>query len=1137
MNKKFSTLLAGVLLAGSVGASAQFSPSAFTTNESEIRQAKYYALGVDGASDVVAVDEAADGTLVLKKVAANSLGSLAKIDSALWTVAASVSGDGGFVRFTMTNKATGVTFSFDPKNALVEKGSASSSVAGNAAVVGGSLTHWKWYDSRYNVSDSLQVSEVVSMDFHDGDSTLVIRVDNKTSVIYAAKDSKEHLKDGMKLQILTPGSWVMSAEDLNTKGDDVKYMQLSFAGDANTNNVFAEKWQAQSLVANSPKGDYDVLRNHKDGYTNGQSAYLVLNKIDDKGALSYNYLRVDTSYYESTGATYKLYNKLATSAATLQRDAKGNVVENNGYATIDTLGINLPDDAFRFKFTKNLLTDSLTVESFSQFVELKVGETPKNKKKNSNMVTYWTMLNDAARVDGKTGAAVENDKLKDGVQNNSFDPLYNVLSHCTLVDESKNVITFYSSDVTRPDDNHVNLLAYADGVDSDYASIADGVYTIKNVKTGEYYGVHIYDADSIAEYTGGDVIKNMNFNHIPAFQWVVIKKDHSAIRAEISPIQITNREFADDNDFQTQLRKGSKDGQYKLNGIEVVFEPVSAEAIADKHNGYKFMEDQDLDVNRYTFNYWHAYTADKYLNVNTEDSVLNVLTENAGRFSIKAAKATEFGYDVDARSAKTYIPTLAQLERRLYTVSAPYGRNLYVNKEHQIMATTTPATVDAATAFYFKENNEFTKGEDLLCYYALINNKGVNKAGVVDNDEDALLRAQVMTETRTSVFAIAKSDAPLYRRFNNTALGESATDGRDSLRFFENVRKEYLMDENNREGGLMDANVNYVGMWTANKATGLAFQIDTAVINRDNGDIKPQYLLSVAHNDFAGTDTIPCTEADGTHRDENGNLVDANHCIHAIPGKAAFERGKYVVSFADSAAANGYKKPYTDVTAGYVRVGFVEAIKQADTLWVLTDEFKALANDKIDFARLQAVNDSLVAAGATKIKNVLTGVNHKNYTWSFRYVNPEAAGNVEEEGNANKFLFESNNYDGEKIAPENGSWLKIQNGCVVLTKNPSYFSNAKTGGDGALIFNVENKEDDQLATDNEEIATSEVTVIAQNGAVRIANAEGKKVVITNILGQTVANTVITSDNATIAAPQGVVVVAVEGEEAVKAIVK
>ncbi|WP_304963594.1 DUF6383 domain-containing protein, partial [uncultured Parabacteroides sp.] len=55
--------------------------------------------------------------------------------------------------------------------------------------------------------------------------------------------------------------------------------------------------------------------------------------------------------------------------------------------------------------------------------------------------------------------------------------------------------------------------------------------------------------------------------------------------------------------------------------------------------------------------------------------------------------------------------------------------------------------------------------------------------------------------------------------------------------------------------------------------------------------------------------------------------------------------------------------------------------------------------------------------------------------------------------------------------------------------------------------------------------------------VTIAGAQGKKVVISNILGQVVANTVITSDNASIAAPQGVVIVAVAGEEAVKTIVK
>ena len=61
--------------------------------------------------------------------------------------------------------------------------------------------------------------------------------------------------------------------------------------------------------------------------------------------------------------------------------------------------------------------------------------------------------------------------------------------------------------------------------------------------------------------------------------------------------------------------------------------------------------------------------------------------------------------------------------------------------------------------------------------------------------------------------------------------------------------------------------------------------------------------------------------------------------------------------------------------------------------------------------------------------------------------------------------------------------------------------------------------------------------MAVNGNFKIVGAQVKMVVIYNMLGQTVANTVITSSDATIAAPQGVVVVAVEGEEAVKAIVK
>ena len=103
--------------------------------------------------------------------------------------------------------------------------------------------------------------------------------------------------------------------------------------------------------------------------------------------------------------------------------------------------------------------------------------------------------------------------------------------------------------------------------------------------------------------------------------------------------------------------------------------------------------------------------------------------------------------------------------------------------------------------------------------------------------------------------------------------------------------------------------------------------------------------------------------------------------------------------------------------------------------------------------------------------------------------------------------------------------MKWMNGVVIITNEAE-----------ADVFNM-NEEEDRTPTANEEIAAEGVTVIAGNGNITIAGAAGKKVVIANILGQTVANTVLTSDNATIAAPAGVVVVKVEGEAAVKAIVK
>ena len=428
------------------------------------------------------------------------------------------------------------------------------------------------------------------------------------------------------------------------------------------------------------------------------------------------------------------------------------------------------------------------------------------------------------------------------------------------------------------------------------------------------------------------------------------------------------------------------------------------------------------------------------------------------------------------------------------------------------------------------------------------------KVSVDDNTLDlteGTLNDKFYSEIRTSAFAVSKDDSPLYRRFNNAALGESET--ADSLFFVEKIRKEYLMDEWNKN--LTDKNVDYAGIWNKEKADGkLGFIVDTAWVNRGNGDIKPQYLISVARNDQAGTPGIPCTY-EHNHFDNAGNPVDAAHCSHATQGHSGFDYGKYLVSFGDSALIKGHelKVPYMDIDGGYTRVGFVKAIHAGDSLFVLTQGFENMDPATLDTATI--INAYKKSKSENFIVN-LQGDNHKNVTWSFRYVNPDKAGAVTEEGADNEFLFESNIYNeagvastgkatkgfdktvAGSIAPSYAAWLKMQNGCLVLTRGDSEFSAAKTGSDGALIFNAYQKTDaEDMVTSIEGANAEGVSIIAGNGTVTVQGAAGKSVVITNILDKVVAETVLTSDNATIAVPAGIVAVAVDGEEAVKAIVK
>ena len=513
---------------------------------------------------------------------------------------------------------------------------------------------------------------------------------------------------------------------------------------------------------------------------------------------------------------------------------------------------------------------------------------------------------------------------------------------------------------------------------------------------------------------------------------------------------------------------------------------------------------------------------------------------------------------VEVNGAKVIVPTLTvNSSSPLFDKDGKYlvEDNSNIEKAYAYKANSTTGIIELAEI-------SFTNGLNSSYYNsnAAQNGKKVsvddNSLNLTQGSTDDKFENGLNREIRTSAFAVVTDDSPLYRRFNNTALGESNTDACDSLAFVESVRGEYLMDEWNKN--LQDKVVNYAGIWNQGKADGkLFFHIDTAWVNRGAGNIKPQYLISTAHVDVPGTPGVPCTYAHN-HYDNNGKLVDAAHCGHATPANAGYHYGKYLVNFSDSAqividrkaSANPYMLSTSgSVNSAYTRVGFVEAIHMGDSLYVLTNGFEKMAPADLDTAAIIA---NYKKAGLERFIVNLAGDNHKNVTWSFRYVNPDKAGNVAEEGNDNSFLIESNVYaanetyrtvKGDKdraIAPiDAAAWLKMHNGCLVLTDASSRFDAAKTGGDGALVFNAYPKTDaDDMVTSNDNINNVEgVSVVAGNGTVTVQGAAGKSVVITNILGKVVAETVLTSDNATIAVPAGIVAVAVEGEEAVKTIVK
>ena len=264
-----------------------------------------------------------------------------------------------------------------------------------------------------------------------------------------------------------------------------------------------------------------------------------------------------------------------------------------------------------------------------------------------------------------------------------------------------------------------------------------------------------------------------------------------------------------------------------------------------------------------------------------------------------------------------------------------------------------------------------------------------------------------------------------------------------------------------------------------------AMVADSAHNNADG--THPQYMLMVEPEFVVGGKWCP----------EHGLNSGCSHEVKL----ADYIKGRYLVNLKDTAVAweankvHGKVNPYINTENNY-KLGFVPASHIGDTLLIASDSSMIKLNDD----------------------------NYNVAKFSFRYVNQEDKSFVIETADYKRITEgkEAGEFDEDYMG-----YLKWMNGVVIVVNDIK----------DADVYNMTEGYDGN-PTANEAInGASTFSVATIDGAVVVKGAEGKKVVISNVLGQTIASTVITSSEATIAAPAGYVTVAVEGEAAVKAIVK
>jgi len=681
-------------------------------------------------------------------------------------------------------------------------------------------------------------------------------------------------------------------------------------------------------------------------------------------------------------------------------------------------------------------------------------------------------------------------------------------------------------------------------------TLDQAVYTIQlvtdkapNLTTHRANGVNVV-ADMSGHVVYDEKEASQNFAHMPATQWVV---EYTGCEEDpVARVKVVNREYsnvafegqlykADDNVFIINHNYNNTLGHYNS---EFACSDTLKFTKVDPVNTLGYLNPGDKVIeNTFKLKQFFDYGTDPYylnavkqgkdtlLRAQAEGSNFELVPFEIGRYQkaensyvVRSSESLPYGYTSEAAGA-------TQLYKSVYMLKVKDGDN--INNDHLFVginkngkycvADTLDMKSDYTLAtFALKENNHWTADNEDGHYYALVRvdnvwawpvdedgNANYDPAKVVgwsynlvDKDKLAIEQGQLdakvenLCQDRTESFILEADTMPYYRRVvglktekfystnnENRTLGESVIDGVTYMNIFSAVEEP----ERNNE-----------------------FFIDTAHVNVSS---MPTYLLAL---DVEAKKTAECNHEDHPAIGDHYQVID-------------YLQGRYMVDASVDSVIPAYLKnsvkPFENV---YTRYAFVNAIHYQDTLYIM---------DAAD-ATIKYDRDLYDGKNVAK-KVVLKEKAYDGASIAFR---------LKDQSDDENFYIETKGKQYGYAANGN-TWLKEQNHNIVSTgrgysetgdHNGNWHQNVYEDIYQALLLNTTAQSD---ATANEDVEVSSVTVIAGNGQITVAGAAGKKVVITNILGQTVANTVVTSDNATIAAPAGVVVVAIEGEDAVKAIVK